>query len=162
MKRYSKLQTCSHVILYSFSANSPSKQQGSRHIVIGAMGSVDRVITLGGGRKPETGIIYNIYVPPPCHGHGHNPPSPLQRAGPAGWGSSAPEAVRSAYLFFKKRWTTGNLGTITPTLILGVNLSQPASSIVTYSYVFIEYASIYRLKRYPVKLLIFSSICCQW
>ena len=26
-----------------------SKQQGGRHIVIGAMGSVDRVITLGGG-----------------------------------------------------------------------------------------------------------------
>ena len=35
---------------------------------IGAMGSVDRVITLGGGggggRKPETGIIYiYIYTP---------------------------------------------------------------------------------------------------
>ena len=62
MKRYSKLQTCPLVILYSISANSPSKQQGGRHIVIGAMGSVDRVITLGGGggggRKPETGIIY--------------------------------------------------------------------------------------------------------
>ena len=66
MKRYSKLQTCSHVILYSFSANSPSKQQGSRQIVIGAMGSVDRVITLGGGgggvRKPETGIINTHYI----------------------------------------------------------------------------------------------------
>ena len=49
MKRYSKLQTCPLVILYSISANSPSKQQGGRHIVIGAMGSVDRVITLGGG-----------------------------------------------------------------------------------------------------------------
>ena len=65
MKRYSKLQTCPLVILYSISANSPSKQQGGRHIVIGAMGSVDRVITLGGGwgggRKPETGIIY-IYI----------------------------------------------------------------------------------------------------
>ena len=43
------LQTCPLVILYSISANSPSKQQGGRHIVIGAMGSVDRVITLGGG-----------------------------------------------------------------------------------------------------------------
>ena len=65
MKRYSKLQTCPLVILYSISANSPSKQQGGRHIVIGAMGSVDRVITLGGGggggRKPETGVIY-IYI----------------------------------------------------------------------------------------------------
>ena len=63
MKRYSKLQSCPLVILNSISANSPSKQQGGRHIVIGAMGSVDRVITLGGGgggggRKPETGIIY--------------------------------------------------------------------------------------------------------
>ena len=62
MKRYSKLQTCPIVILYSISANAPSKQQGGRHIVIGAMRSVDRVITLGGGggggRKPETGIIY--------------------------------------------------------------------------------------------------------
>ena len=61
MKRYSKLQTCPLVILYSISANSPSKQQGGGHIVIGAMGSVDRVITLGGvmgGRKPQTGIIY--------------------------------------------------------------------------------------------------------
>ena len=47
--RYSKLQTCPLVILYSISANSPSKQQGGRHIVIGASGSVDRVITLGGG-----------------------------------------------------------------------------------------------------------------
>ena len=36
-------------ILYSISANSPSKQQGGCHIVIGTMGSVDRVITLGGG-----------------------------------------------------------------------------------------------------------------
>ena len=57
---------CPLVILYSVSANSPSKQQGGLHIVIGAMGSVDRVITLGGGggggvRKPETGIIY-IYI----------------------------------------------------------------------------------------------------
>ena len=44
---------------------SPSKQQGGRDIVIGALGSVDRVITLGGGvgggRKPQTGIIY-IYI----------------------------------------------------------------------------------------------------
>ena len=58
---FSKLQMCPLVILYSFSANSPSKQQGGRHIVMRAMGSVDRVITLGGwggGRKPETGIIY--------------------------------------------------------------------------------------------------------
>ena len=66
MKRYSKLQTCPLVILYSISANSPSKQQGGRHIVIGAMGGVDRVITLGGGggggRKPETGIIYKPHI----------------------------------------------------------------------------------------------------
>ena len=62
MKRYSKLQTCPLVILYSTSANSPSKQQRGRHIVIGAMGSVDRIITLG-GRKPQTGIIYTcIYT----------------------------------------------------------------------------------------------------
>ena len=52
------MKRCSNI-----SANSPSKQQGGRHIiVIPAMGSVDRVITLGGGgggvRKPETGIIY--------------------------------------------------------------------------------------------------------
>ena len=55
---------CPFVILHSISANSPSKQQGGRHIVIGAMGSVDRVITLGGvggGRKPQTGITY-IYI----------------------------------------------------------------------------------------------------
>ena len=68
MKKYSKLQTCvriSLVILYSISANSPSKQQGGRHIVTGAMGSVDRVITLGGGgRKPQTGIIYTFKVAP--------------------------------------------------------------------------------------------------
>ena len=65
MKRSSKVQTCPLVILYSISAKSPSKQQGGRHIVIGAMGSVDRVITLGGGGggwKPETGIIKCIYV----------------------------------------------------------------------------------------------------
>ena len=48
MKRYSKLQMCPLVILCSISAKSPSKQQGGRHIVIGAMGSVDRVITLRG------------------------------------------------------------------------------------------------------------------
>ena len=40
---------CPLVILYFVSANSPSKQQGGLHIVIGAMGSVDRVITLVGG-----------------------------------------------------------------------------------------------------------------
>ena len=53
--------TCNSIF---YSANSPSKQQGGRHIVIGAMGSVDRVFTLGGvggGRKPQTGIIY-IYI----------------------------------------------------------------------------------------------------
>ena len=59
MKRNSKLQTCPLVILYSISANSTRGPPNS----IGAMGSVDRVITLGGvgggGRKPETGIIYN-------------------------------------------------------------------------------------------------------
>ena len=32
---------CPLVILCSISAKSPSKQQGGRHIVIGAMGSVD-------------------------------------------------------------------------------------------------------------------------
>ena len=58
---------CPLVILYSVSANSPSKQQGGLHIVIGAMGSVDRVITLGGGgggglgnRRPGS-YIY-IYI----------------------------------------------------------------------------------------------------
>ena len=66
MKRYSKLQTCPLVILYSISANSPSKQQGGRHIVIGAMGSVDRVITLGGvgggvGNRRPGSYIY-IYT----------------------------------------------------------------------------------------------------
>ena len=67
MKRYSKLQTCPLVILYSISANSPSKQQGGRHIVIGAMGSVDRVITLGGGggggvgnRRPGSYIYHQV------------------------------------------------------------------------------------------------------
>ena len=63
---YSKLQTCPLVILYSISANSPSKQQGGRHIVIGAMGSVDRVITLGGvgggvGNRRPGSYIY-IYI----------------------------------------------------------------------------------------------------
>ena len=39
------MKRCSNI-----SANSPSKQQGGRHIiVIRAMGSVNRVITLGGG-----------------------------------------------------------------------------------------------------------------
>ena len=47
-------------VIYFVSANSPSKQQGGCHIVIGAMGSVDRVIALGGGKKPETGIIYGV------------------------------------------------------------------------------------------------------
>ena len=68
MKRYSKPQTCPLVILYSISANSPSKQQGGRHIVIGAMGSVDRVITLGGvggvGNRRPGSYIY-IYIPYP-------------------------------------------------------------------------------------------------
>ena len=68
MKRYCKLQTCSLVILYSISANSTSKQQGGRHIVIGAMGSADRVITLGGGgggvgnRRPGSCIYIYLYV----------------------------------------------------------------------------------------------------
>ena len=60
MTRYSRLQTCPLVILYSISANSPSKQQGGRHIVIGAMGSVDRVITLGGVGGGY--IIIYIYI----------------------------------------------------------------------------------------------------
>ena len=57
---YSKLQMCPLIILYSFSANSPSKQQGGRHIVIRAMDSVDSSHWggCGAGRKPETGIIY--------------------------------------------------------------------------------------------------------
>ena len=60
---YSKLQMCPLVILYSVSANSPSKQQGDLHIVIGAMGSVDRVITLGeGGGGLETGYRDHIYT----------------------------------------------------------------------------------------------------
>ena len=47
--RLDKLQTCPlEILYYSFSANPPSKQQGGRYIVIGAMGSVGRVITLGG------------------------------------------------------------------------------------------------------------------
>ena len=43
-EKYSKLQTCPDLILYSISANSPSKQQGGRLIVIEAKGSVKRVI----------------------------------------------------------------------------------------------------------------------
>ena len=44
---------------------SPSKQQGGRDIVIGALGSVDRVITLGGGggvgnRRPGSYIYRYI------------------------------------------------------------------------------------------------------
>ena len=60
-KTYSKLQTCPLVILVSVSADSIRGPPYS----IGAMGSVDRVITLGGGggRKPETGIIYTWYSP---------------------------------------------------------------------------------------------------
>ena len=63
---FSKLQMCPLVILYSFSANSPSKQQGGRHIVMRAMGSVDRVITLGGGgvvgnRRPGS-YIWGVTV----------------------------------------------------------------------------------------------------
>ena len=53
----------------NISANPPSKQQGGRHIiVIRAMGSVDRVITLGGGwgglgnRRPGSHIYTCKYI----------------------------------------------------------------------------------------------------
>ena len=66
MKRHSKLQTCPLVILYSISANSPSKQQGGRHTVFGAMGSVDRVITLwvwvGGVGNRTPGQPQNLHL----------------------------------------------------------------------------------------------------
>ena len=84
------MKRCSNI-----SANSPSKQQGGRHIiVIRAMGSVDRVITLGGvggglgNRRPgsyihavfyqtSTNIFYNrsLQRPPPLRKkvHGSEP-----------------------------------------------------------------------------------------
>ena len=71
MKRYSKLQTCPLVILYSTSANSPSKQQGGRHIVIGAMGSVDRVITLGGVGNRRPGSYIRVYIHTYIYIHRH-------------------------------------------------------------------------------------------
>ncbi len=60
MKSYSKLQTCPLVILYSIPADSI---RGPPYNSIGAMGSVDRVITLGGvggvvgNRRPGSYII---------------------------------------------------------------------------------------------------------
>ena len=62
---YSKLQMCPLIILYSFSANSPSKQQGGRHIVIRAMDSVDSShwggAGLVGNRRPGS-YIWGVAV----------------------------------------------------------------------------------------------------
>ena len=57
---------CLLIFLYFIFANSPSKQQGGRHIVIVAIGGVDRIIILRGGggvgnRRPGSYIyIYDI------------------------------------------------------------------------------------------------------